>query len=529
MVFASLSLKNDYWDTISLTEDDIEALYHHLLEVETPLTIMELVSVLVENRLVRERRAAEKKRSEGGKPYLPRELYDVGEKIVFPHLEWQLGVVSNVRNARDYSESGYKVIEVEFEDGQKKEFATGLENHQLNILPSVDEDDPLLSPNAVFENYGIDIAEKVREVLDSHDDFVYIAGRWFPRALLVEVNVGNLNLSEALLDMAGGGPLSTPEIMAEVDLPEGVNKKLAEFSLDLALQEDPRFDEVGSAGQVAWFLKRMEPEDVQHTPLYLRYQPLEFSRENLSEQMVELERRLDDEFSPGLVFDSSDDAEAIVTLIFPHWRAGTLPLSPRLAKYFPTAYESPRVQFNLIDGDSGKEFPGWVVLKERYVYGLRDWYMDIGIMPGGKIILKRGDNPGELIVRTEPHRSAKEWVRTALVGADGGVIYAMLKQPVFTTYDDWMMITMPADTTALDLAWKKRERSPLPFEQVVVDTLRDLAKLNPQSHVHAAELYSAVNVVYRCPPGPILSLLSSRSWFDHVGDLHFRYDDSAEG
>ena len=140
--------------------------------------------------------------------------------------------------------------------------------------------------------------------------------------------------------------------------------------------------------------------------------------------------------------------------------------------------------------------------------------------------LKQGENPGEVVVTTEPHRSAKEWVRTALIGADGGVVYAMLKQPVSTVYDDWMMIAMPADTVALDQAWKEREKNPPAFEQVVVDTLRELAKLNPQSHVHAAELYSAVNVVYRCPPGPILGLLTSRPWFNHVGDLHFRYDDT---
>ena len=45
------------------------------------------------------------------------------------------------------------------------------------------------------------------------------------------------------------------------------------------------------------------------------------------------------------------------------------------------------------------------------------------------------------------------------------------------------------------------------------------------THVHVAELYSAINMVYRCPPGPIMSLLSTRSWFSHVGDLYFRYND----
>lgn len=525
MNLASLILRNDYWDTLDLQDEDIEHLYSHLLEIETPLSAQELVGVLVEGRLARERKAAERKKGEGGKPYLPKEAYKVGDKVVFPHMGWQTGEVTNLRPARTFGEDQFKVIEVELDKGEKREFATELENHQLNIPIEISEDDPLLSPIAVVSGHGQTLAEKLIAALKQNQDFVYIAGRWFPRALLVDVNVGNLNLAEAVLDMAEGGPLSTSDILSQVELPEGVNKNLATFSLDLALQEDKRFDEVGSSGQVAWFLKRLEPADVLERPLFLRYTPIDYNDDILTEQMTQLVQRLDDELTDHGHQAVEPADKHLVSLIFPHWRAGTLPLTPRLAQLFPSAYESPRVRFMLIDGETGEKFPGWVVRLERYVYGLREWYLERGIMPGSKITLKRGKNPGEVIVSAEPHRSAKEWVRTALIGADGGVVYAMLKQPVSTTYDDWMMIALPADTTALDQAWIAREKRPLPFEQVIVDTLRELAKLNPQSHVHAAELYSAVNVMYRCPPGPILALLSSRPWFKHVGDLHFRYDD----
>jgi hypothetical protein len=50
--------------------------------------------------------------------------------------------------------------------------------------------------------------------------------------------------------------------------------------------------------------------------------------------------------------------------------------------------------------------------------------------------------------------------------------------------------------------------------------------LNTQGHVHASELYAAVNLLQRCPPGPIMALLASRPWFVHVGDLHYRFNDS---
>ena len=529
MAIAPLTLKADYWETIGLEDQDIELLYTHLLELETPLPASDLTRVLIKNRLQQEQREADKKRSEGGKVYLPKDMYQPGEKLVFPTQDWKAGEVVKVRDAVNYSDNEFKVIAVKFEDGEEREYASGLEEHVLNIPPEVDDLDPLLNPDLVFENFSEVIEDRLIQTLHDHSDFVYIAGRWFPRALLVDVNIGNLNLAEALLDMAGGGPLPTGDILEQVGLPDGVNKKLAEFSLDLAMQEDKRFDEVGSSGKVAWFLKRMEPKDVLEVPLYLRENQLDYSQDLLDEQMLALEAQIDDELSPDYGQAPEKLDTATVKLIYPHWRAGTLPISAKLAQFFPTAYESPRVRFMLVDGSTGEKFPGWVVRLDKYVYGMRDWYLSKGLMPGGVIYLRKGKQHGEVIVDTEPHRSTKEWVRTALIGADGGVVYAMLKQPVSTSYDDWMMITMPSDTSTLDQAWEARKKKPLLFEQVVVDTLRELAKLNPQSHVHVAELYSAVNVIYRCPPGPIMALLSSRSWFSHVGDLHFRYNDTAEG
>lgn len=526
MVLTTLTLKNDYWETFELNEDDLEHIYDHLLEIETPLTPKELSTVLIENRIEEEKKAAELKQSEGGKPYLPKEVYAEGEKVVFPNLNWEAGVVTKVRDPKTYDDIEYKVIEVEFDSGEKREYASGLAEHALNEPVEMGEEDPLMNPVSVMENYGDLISTKLVSVLKDNEDFVYIAGRWFPRALLVDVNVGNLNLAEAVLDMASGGPSSTAEILSQVGMPEGVNENLAGFSLDLALQEDPRFDEVGSAGEVSWFLKRLEPEDVQNAPLFLKYSPIDYDQSVITDQMRALESRLDDELSDVEYEGAPVSGSLSVSLIFPHWRAGTLPLTPRLEQMFPTAYESPRVRFLLVDGQSGEKFPGWVVRNKKYVFGLREWYLEKGVMPGSIITLQKGEAPGEVVVSTEPHISAKEWVRTALIGADGGIVYAMLKQPVSTTFEDWMMIAMPADTAALDQAWEERSKSPLPFEQVVVETLQELAKLNPQSHVHAAELYSAVNVVYRCPPGPLLSVLASRPWFDHVGDLHFKYKES---
>ncbi|MBE0408971.1 MAG: hypothetical protein IBX69_04480 [Anaerolineales bacterium] len=524
MVMASFSLREDYWETFSLRDDDIGFLYNFLLEKETPLTTRELVSALVDERIQGEIREIERQRSSGGDIYFPREDYKQGQKLVFPALGWIQGEVVGIRDGMNPESDGFKVIRVKFSDGEEREFASSLTDHILNDPPEIVEKDELLDAKAVLRTHLDLLEDRLEEGLTTAEDFVRIAGRWFPRALLIDVNVGHLNLAEAALDMAGGGPMTTLDLLKEVDLPADVNSKLVEFSLDLALQEDQRFDEVGPAGDVLWHLHRLEPEEVRESPIYLQYHDINYDRSSLGEDMLALERQLDDELSP--IDDRfKGDEEAVVRLIYPHWRSGTLPLSSRIRHLFPTSYEAPRIRFILVDESSNEQFPGWVVREKHYVYGLRDWYEKNGLIPGSLVRLRRGKNLGEVIVAHDAQRSSREWIRTLLVGSDGGVVFAMLKQIISAAYDERMAIAIP-DVDGLDGVWVRMQKERPAFERVVVNMVRELAKLNPQRHVHASELYAAVNTVRRYPPGPILALLASRPWFSHVGDLHFRFDDS---
>jgi hypothetical protein len=530
MVMTSFNLREDYWETFELQERDIEYLYNYLLELETPLTPQELVAILVKERISQEIQSIKSQRVSGGDIYLPKNHFVVGQKLVFPALNWQRGEVLGVRPGRNPDMEAFEVISAHMQSGEEREFAAGLADHTLNQPLEMAQQDELLEPQVVLARYGEDLETKLEAGLlayavNSHPSaFVKIAGRWFPRSLLVDINVGHLNLAEAVLDMAGGGPLNTNQLVDQVELAGQANENLLEFSLDLALQEDGRFDEIGPAGEVMWFLKRLEPEDVQEAPLYLRYNAVDYNRGLLTQQMIDLERELDDELSLAAEKIIHED-EVVIRLIYPHWRAGTLPLSNRVRHIFPTAYESPRIRFFMIDRDSKDQFPAWVVREKRYVSGLSQWYQKHGLMPGGLVRIRRGKKPGEVIIAADTQRSSRDWIRTVLVGSDGGIVFAMLKQIISAAYDERMAIAIP-DVEALDGVWTRMQKERQPFERVVTDMVRELAKLNPQSHVHASELYAAVNVVRRSPPGPILALLSSSKKFVHVGDLHFRYDDA---
>jgi hypothetical protein len=313
---APFKLQEDYWDTFELREEDIEFIYNLLLEAETPLTTGELVNELVGERIRQEKDAIEQQRSSGGDTYFPKGHYQVEQNLIFPSLAWKRGQVMNVRPGQNPDLGDFEVIQVRFDDGDTREYATGLEEHVLNQPPELDENDEGLNVRMVLENYREELEAHLEDGLRSREDFVRIAGRWFPRALLVDINAGNLNLAEAVLDIAGGGPLPTSALLEQLELPSNVNPKLLEFSMDLALQEDPRFDEVGAAGKVVWFLQRLEPPEVLETPVTLRYGNIEYDRSLLTGEMQALERELDDELSPIQGKTPALD-EVEVRLIFP--------------------------------------------------------------------------------------------------------------------------------------------------------------------------------------------------------------------
>jgi len=309
-----------------------------------------------------------------------------------------------------------------------------------------------------------------------------------------------------------------------LDLSGHVNPKLIEFSLNFALQEDGRFDEVGPAGEVLWFLKRLEPEDVRLIPAPLRYIDIPYDRSRMTREMLALEAELDDELAEGQSA-SADVNEAVISLSYPHWRAGTLPVSARVRGLFPTAYYTQRVRFTLVDGLSHEELPAWVVRQHGYVVGLGKLYQKYGLMPGSLISVAKGKKPGQVIVTAKTRRPMRDWVRTVLAGSDGGIVFAMLKQNITTEFNERMVIAVP-DAAGVDEASSQIAKQRLPFEQLVADMMGELVKMNVQGHVHAQELYSALNIIRRCPPGPLLTYLTGDPKFKHVGDMHFRLADT---
>ena len=520
-------INEDYWINFQLEETDLEYLYNYLLEIESPQTPQELLTALINERIQVEKKRLKEKQTNSAKIYFPRDLYNNGDFITFPILNWEKGKVVSLRPGKNSEIAPFSVISVEMKNGEIRLFASGLDEHVLNQKNyDISSEDPNLDKDSVIERFGEVLLGRLNQELAQNSDLVRIAGRWFPRSLLVDVNIGYLNMAEALLDMEQGGPLPTRAILEQIELPTDVNLKLTEFSLNLALQEDLRFDEVGPVGEILWYLRRLEPEFVQNIPPYLKYLPVEFQISEEEDIRSLIADKIYDELEPDLAPKEKEE-EISLSLLYPHWRAGTLPLAGNMRYLFPTANEAPRVRFTFLSQAQDKKFEGWIIRNDKYAFGLKEWYNSLELMPGSIIKIRRGKNPGEVFVSANAHRPTRDWIRTALVGADGGVVFAMLKQMVPAAFDERMVIAVP-DVVALDKTWDMTNRSRIPLEKTVMKMMRELAKLNPQGHINLIELYAAINIIRRCPPGPLLTLLSNRPWVKNLGNLYFRLDESIE-
>ncbi len=513
-----------FWtDDFRATGADIEHIMGVFLEEETPLTNQEIALRTIEFRLQQESERLQRI-VDRGELFQPKGNFQVGQELVFPAFGYALGKVLSARAGDNPEHGEFGVLTVEFEDHKKADLAFNLQTpHRLNLNEgesafNASADD--LTAEDILVRYGETIIDEIEARLVDEKDAIFFGGRWFLRSLLTPVNVGQMHLAEAILDINEGGPLPTATLLKDVELAKEVPELVKEFSLDIALSQDERFDEVGPTGRVAWFLRRLEPPEVVKMPERLVYHRLEYDRTLLSAELSTMELELDDEYS-DLPTRTEPAHEATLTLIYPHRRVGTLPLTSRLLPLFPTAQEASRIRITFVDGQTNEEFAGWVVQDKRYVVGLDTFYRAHRLPIGAYVTIKRTDDPARLIIDYEAHRPHSEYIRLA-VPVNHKLTFANFKRSIGAGYDE-LLILGAEDLEAVDAIWsattKDRRRG---LADVMRDLMPELSKLNPQNAVHVKTLYSAVNVIRRCPPGPIFAALVARPEFEHMSGPYWR-------
>lgn len=524
----------------TVSTDDIDYLTGLLLERETPLTTEELTYALIERRISDERAKVESQ-FENTVLYHPAAHYEPGQKLVFPALAFSTATVTGVRPGFNPEYGDFSVIEVEFVSGdevaakvhagaavKKREFAADYSrSHKLNaennvdvIFPGITE----LSVAEILEAHGEDILLEVESKLVDSPSLAYVGQKWFPHDLMLEVDEGNLNLAEAVLDIMGGGPLQTEDVLREMGGLGDAAFDLQIFSMNYALNEDRRFDEVGPAGEVLWFLSRLEPDDVKQVPQLLRYSAVPYDHDILTSDMLALEREIGDELTETDAPDTDGLEQATITLIYPHRRSGTLPLNAVMQQVFPTARRAPRIYVTLVDGQDGEEFPGWVVHREGYVSGLANFYRKHKMPIGGFVTAQRNSTPGKITVKFDSYRPRSEYVPLMSIKNDQ-IFLENIKRQIGADYDDLMVIGVD-ELAALEAFSQSLQQQRKTLAAVLKVLIPALGNLTPQGTVHAKTLYSALNALRRCPPGPMLATLNANPDFENVGGHYWRLSEA---
>lgn len=518
-----------YWTTkFRVNRADIEYLFSQLLENETPLSTRDLALSLVRFRIKQEEERLRKQIARAD-VFQPKHHYEVGQELVFPALGFLVGKVTGQRVGQNRELGDFSVIEVEFE-GQPahREFASALKTpHVLNIDESAGGQRaiklPAVDPEAILDEYGDAITEELEARLVDEPDTVSVGDTWFLKSLLAPVNVGHLHLAEAVLDLAEGGPLTTAEILKDLDLAPELSPQVRELSLEVALAQDERFDNVGTNSRVQWFLRRLEPAEVTDIPQRLQCQMDAVDTTLLNDELRGIELELGDEFS-ALPAVSSPQKEAHITLIYPHRRVGTFPINTTVEAMLPPPEEAGRLRVTLIDGQTHESFAGWVMRDGRYIWGFSEFYRRHRLPIGASLVLRTTEDPLKFVIDFNAHRPRTEYIRLA-VPNQGRLRFDNFKRSIGAVYDE-LMILGAEDLDGVDEVWTQTRNRRRSLVDIMIDLIPELARLNPQNAVHVKTLYSAVNILRRCPPGPIFAALGSRSAFQHVGGPYWRLSES---
>jgi hypothetical protein len=238
---------------------------------------------------------------------------------------------------------------------------------------------------------------------------------------------------------------------------------------------------------------------------------------------MQLEWELDDEWTEhtwGPPAMKAAIPSTTILLTYPHLVSGTLPLTQRSRQIFPTGYGE-RTMVTLIDGRWGQRFHGWVVHAGRYVAGLQAWFNQHKLPAGAFITVECRDPDEEVVVDFRPKRMRREWARMAQVSDDARLDLQLRKQAISCEYDENVLVgdDRPEDIARLRSDPKYAQVS---LEQLVYQIFTALAGHSQGGSVHAKTLYSAINVVRRCPPGPIFAVLATDPRMVSIGNGYYR-------
>jgi hypothetical protein len=241
----------EYWrDEFALWEEDETVLQEYFIQQGRPLDTPTIVRKVMEWRAQGEKGA----QASNGR-YDPTATYEMGQKLVFPALDDEVGEVVGLREGRNERYGPFRVLQVRLGPQQEmREFAAELDPAEAERFPTGGE--APMSLDELLERFGSYVTEQVEVALSQSDNFVRFGSHWLPRLMLVNFHDGHCNIAEAMIDITGE-PMSPSELLVEIPIEEAAGDEVKQFSLNIALSGDDRFSNVGTEDAPLWYLPRL--------------------------------------------------------------------------------------------------------------------------------------------------------------------------------------------------------------------------------------------------------------------------------
>jgi hypothetical protein len=179
-----------YWQKqFTPTDQDIEAIYNQILEFGQPIHLDDLAVDLVRRHCDAEELESRSELQQG-KLYQPKERYTVDDRLIFPAMDFTTGTVVATRDGQHPDHGPFTVVSVDFaEDQTNREFVASFKyDHPLNAIDqSLSNLQGLMAPEELYTAYQEPIYSKVKNALDSNEEFVEFHDQYFLLGLLSEL------------------------------------------------------------------------------------------------------------------------------------------------------------------------------------------------------------------------------------------------------------------------------------------------------------------------------------------------------
>lgn len=517
------SASESYWNNFQVNDKDIERVYAYLLEKGEAAASADLAQIVIRAR-AREEQERRARLSTQAQLYQPKNTYELGQALIFSAMEEVEGTVTQVRASDNPRRAPFQVATVAFADGSVRDFAMAFDApHPLNELKPAASGAGDEAPEEIYARYGATIEHALNGRLRADKEFVQAGDKWLLRDALFAIDEFGMNIIEASIEQ-NNAAMTTLDLARVLKNDAGMNLDLDSakretilFSLNYALNQDERFEDVGPRGETRWYLTRLVPAEVLTTPRVLQFGKVAYAHATLPPELETILSEIEDDNNAE---PSSQDAAAAVDLIltYPHRRAGSLPFTQGVRALFPNADKPMLV--TLID-EYNARVPAWIVPDENYIFGLKNWFDKNKLNPGALLELAPGDEPLTARIRFQARREGKSlWVRTAKV-ENMRLTFGTAPRPVAFKYDEEMLL-VAEDQNGLDrlTASNYGDR---PLENLLLDIFPELVKLNPVGggSIHAKTLYSAVNFAKRVGARAVFTALAHGEGFAMTSGGYF--------